>query len=77
MLKSNYLRHVRYESYTKLKAHLVKYVSDYNEQIPHSFLNGRTPEEAYYNMPNEYDSDLFISQANKSIRERISSFKKN
>ena len=41
-----YLR--AYESVTEARASLGRYLAFYNEQRPHSSLDGRTPDEAYF-----------------------------
>lgn len=41
-----YLR--AYESVTEARTSLGRYLAFYNEQRPHSSLDGRTPEEAYF-----------------------------
>jgi putative transposase len=44
-----YLR--AYESTAKAKHFIGRYVTFYNQQRPHSSLDGRTPDAVYFNQP--------------------------
>ncbi len=44
-----YLR--AYESATETKHFIRRYVTFYNQQRPHSALDGRTPDAVYFNQP--------------------------
>ena len=57
-LKMNYLRYKRYRKFSELNDLVSKYISDYNQIIPHSALSGLVPKEAY----NGLDIDHYKSQ---------------
>ena len=46
-----YLR--AYESASEAKHFIGRYIAFYNEDRPHSSLDGRTPDEVYFNQPTE------------------------
>ncbi len=51
MYEEVYLR--AYESASEAKHFIGRYVAFYNEHRPHSALDGRTPDEVYFNQPTE------------------------
>ena len=73
--KSNYLKHFQVSTVEELIKHIEFYFNEYNNEIPHSALNGRTPEEVYYLMPKDYYSEDFKMQSKASIQKRIHTYK--
>ena len=48
-IRGSYLR--AYDSASQAKHFIGRYISFYNEQRPHSSLDGRTSNEVYFNKP--------------------------
>jgi putative transposase len=76
-LKSNFLSKVSFTTTKKLKEYIRFYIRDYNQKIPHSSLNMRTPEEAYFGMGSKYYKFEMRLKAKKVVRNRISTYWKN
>ncbi|MBK24683.1 MAG: hypothetical protein CME70_11865 [Halobacteriovorax sp.] len=75
MLKQNYLKKVKFNSMLGLEKHIRVYIDDYNNIIPHSALEGRTPEEAYFGMENDFYKDQFKIKSDEAIKLRIKEYK--